>query len=131
MLTAGGDWGAGRRRLMSSAQVRTRIRTALAVSFSGILVPFAFGCVIALWLLQLLGGSAGLGIAALALTQVFGLTATGLAPGIAADSTSRRSSADRGLGASGPRDRAESRRLSDQLARTRLADIKAREAKQK
>lgn len=32
--------------------VRTRIRTALAVSFSGILVPFAFGCAIALWLLR-------------------------------------------------------------------------------
>jgi len=32
--------------------VRTRLRTALAVSFSGILAPFALGCAIALWLLK-------------------------------------------------------------------------------
>lgn len=32
--------------------VRTRLRSALAVSLSGILAPFAFGCVIALWLLE-------------------------------------------------------------------------------
>ncbi len=35
--------------------VRTRLRTALAVSASGILVPFALGCAIALWLIQLGG----------------------------------------------------------------------------
>ncbi|MBC8011807.1 MAG: cation:proton antiporter [Burkholderiales bacterium] len=32
--------------------VRTRLRSALAVSFSGILVPFAFGCAIAFWLMN-------------------------------------------------------------------------------
>ena len=32
--------------------VRTRLRTALAVSFSGILAPFALGCAIAFWLLE-------------------------------------------------------------------------------
>jgi Kef-type K+ transport system membrane component KefB len=32
--------------------VRSRLRTALAVSLSGILVPFIFGCLIALWLLD-------------------------------------------------------------------------------
>ena len=32
--------------------VRTRLRTALAVSFSGILAPFALGCVIAVWFLK-------------------------------------------------------------------------------
>lgn len=32
--------------------VRTRLKTALAVSLSGILAPFAFGCLIALWLLS-------------------------------------------------------------------------------
>lgn len=35
--------------------VRSRLRTALAVSLSGILAPFALGCAIALWLLQLGG----------------------------------------------------------------------------
>lgn len=35
--------------------VRSRLRTALAVSFSGILAPFVLGCVIALWLLHLGG----------------------------------------------------------------------------
>ena len=32
--------------------VRARLRTALAVSLSGILVPFAFGCVIAVWMMS-------------------------------------------------------------------------------
>lgn len=35
--------------------VRTRLRTALAISFSGIFAPFILGCLIALWLLPLGG----------------------------------------------------------------------------
>lgn len=35
--------------------VRTRVKSALAISASGILVPFALGCLIALWLLHLGG----------------------------------------------------------------------------